>query len=137
MHLPAIQHLPEIQLIQLRARRLFVAADATQDFHAKCADSIMDPWEKNDRNNNWIGNNIYPGNANLGSMLASPTIRGALTSVLGPDYGMHLHRALHVSSANDQGAQSPQPSVLRVQRVVPIHPVLTNTGFHKDTPEGG
>jgi hypothetical protein len=86
--------------------------ELSADFHAQCADSIMEPWERNGRNNNWIGNNIYPGNANLGSVLATPTVRGALTSVLGPDYAMHLHRALHVSGGNDQG-------------------------FHKDTPEGG
>ena len=45
-------------------------------------------------------------------MLATPTVRGALTSVLGPEYAMHAHRALHVSGNGDQG-------------------------FHKDTPEGG
>ena len=86
--------------------------ELSPDFHASCAESIMQPWEKNARNNNWIGNNIYPGNANLGTMLATPTVRGALSSVLGPDYAMHAHRALHVSGNGDQG-------------------------FHKDTPEGG
>ena len=59
-----------------------------------------------------VGNNIFPGNANLGPVLGSPTVRGALTSVLGADYALHLHRALHVSGGGDQG-------------------------FHKDTPEGG
>ena len=76
--------------------------ELSADFHAKCADSIMDPWETNDRNNNWIGNNIFPGNANLGSMLATPTVRGALCSVLGEHYAMHLHRALHVSVRRKQ-----------------------------------
>ena len=86
--------------------------DLSPEFHAHCAESIMKPWEKNARNNNWVGNNIYPANPNLGQMLATPTVRGALTSVLGPDYAMHAHRALHVSGNGDQG-------------------------FHKDTPEGG
>ena len=86
--------------------------ELSPEYHAKCADSIMNPWEKNDRNNNWIGNNIFPANADLGPVLATPTVRGALSSVLGPDYAFHAHRALHVSGSNDQG-------------------------FHKDTPEGG
>ena len=69
--------------------------ELSPEYHAKCADSIMNPWEKNDRNNNWIGNNIYPANADLGPVLATPTVRGALSSVLGPDYAFHAHRALH------------------------------------------
>jgi hypothetical protein len=32
----------------------------------------------------------------------APTVRGALTSILGRDYMMHPHRALHTSSTNDQ-----------------------------------
>ena len=54
--------------------------ELSPEFHASCAESIMQPWEKNARNNNWIGNNIYPGNANLGQMLATPTVRVWLTS---------------------------------------------------------
>ena len=33
----------------------------------------------------------------------TPTVRGALTSILGRDYVMHPHRALHTTSTGDQG----------------------------------
>lgn len=33
----------------------------------------------------------------------TPTVRGALTSILGRDYVMHPHRALHTSGSGDQG----------------------------------
>jgi hypothetical protein len=106
--------LTDAQIIQF-IKSGFVILPLTElspEFHAQCAASIMQPWDKHARNNNWVGNNIFPANPNLGAMLATPTVRGALTSVLGPEYAMHAHRALHVSGNGDQG-------------------------FHKDTPEGG
>ena len=41
------------------------------------------------------GNNLLPACPEIGSVLADPVVVGALTSVLGPDYVMHPHRALH------------------------------------------
>ena len=60
-----------------------------------------------------FGNNIYPGVPELAGVLQSPSVRGALTSILGKDYVMHAHRALHLY----KGMGSEQ-------------------GFHQDTPEG-
>jgi HEAT repeat protein len=41
------------------------------------------------------GNNLLPAIPELNNVFADPVVRGALTSVLGPDYVMHPHRALH------------------------------------------
>ncbi len=41
------------------------------------------------------GNNLLPAVPELNQVFSDPVVRGALTSVLGPDYVMHPHRALH------------------------------------------
>jgi HEAT repeat protein len=41
------------------------------------------------------GNNLLPAMPELNQVFADPIVRGALTSVVGPDYVMHPHRALH------------------------------------------
>ena len=41
------------------------------------------------------GNNLLPAVPELDQVFADPVVRGALTSVVGPDYVMHPHRALH------------------------------------------
>ena len=41
------------------------------------------------------GNNLLPAVPDLAQVFADPVVRGALTSVVGPDYVMHPHRALH------------------------------------------
>ena len=138
--------LSDAQIIEFIKKGFIVLPlpELSPDFHAKCADSIMDPWEKNSRNNNWIGNNIFPGNANLGSVLAAPTVRGALTSVLGPDYALHLHRALHVSGDGGEYSMRTQKSSYATHHAIKprgawldLMPSIADQGFHKDTPEGG
>ena len=59
------------------------------------------------------GNNILPHIPELSKLLASPTIRGAVASVLGKDALLHRHRFMHTSS--QQGDQN----------------------FHKDAMPGG
>jgi HEAT repeat protein len=41
------------------------------------------------------GNNLLPSVPELNEVFADPIVRGALTSVVGPHYAMHPHRALH------------------------------------------
>ena len=41
------------------------------------------------------GNNLLPAVPELNQVFADSVVRGALTSVVGPDYVMHPHRALH------------------------------------------
>jgi HEAT repeat protein len=57
-------------------------------------------WEKFDaligaEANQNPGNNLLPAVPELNQIFADPVVRGALTSVVGPDYVMHPHRALH------------------------------------------
>ena len=49
------------------------------------------------------GNNLLPAVPELNQVFADPVLRGALTSVLGPDYVMHPHRALH---SNPPGSEA-------------------------------
>jgi len=41
------------------------------------------------------GNNLLPACPEIGALFEDPAVTGALTSVLGTDYVMHPHRALH------------------------------------------
>jgi hypothetical protein len=60
-----------------------------------------------------LHNNIYPSMPELGAVMQSPTVRGALQSVLGRGYQMHACRAFHDSTGRD-----------------------SDQGFHKDGLEG-
>ena len=48
------------------------------------------------------GKFVFPQVAELGEVLASPTLRGAVASLLGPDFVQHPHRSMHVRSATGQ-----------------------------------
>jgi len=50
-----------------------------------------------------LGNNVFPAIPEIGTVLSSATVRGALTSVLGPEFFTHAHRHLHSSGYGDQG----------------------------------
>ncbi|NBD23936.1 HEAT repeat domain-containing protein [Paenibacillus glycinis] len=50
------------------------------------------------------GNNILPRVPDIGKFFDTPVVKGALTSVLGPDYYMHPHRHMHY---NQPGNQAP------------------------------
>jgi hypothetical protein len=50
------------------------------------------------------GNNLLPACPEIGALFQDPVVTGALTSVLGPDYVMHPHRALH----NNEPGSPPQ-----------------------------
>ena len=80
-------------------------------YHADVNEKVVKLWSNGGMFR--FGNNIYPGVPELAGVLQAPSVRGALTSVLGKDYVMHAHRALHLyeGMGNDQG-------------------------FHQDTPEG-
>jgi hypothetical protein len=47
-----------------------------------------------------LGNNIYPAIPQLGEMLDCPSVRGALTSLLGASYALNSHRYMHHSAMN-------------------------------------
>ncbi|MBO9610074.1 MAG: HEAT repeat domain-containing protein [Paenibacillaceae bacterium] len=52
------------------------------------------------------GNNVLPRIPELGACFETPLVRGALTSVLGPDYIMHAHRHLHGNKPGKEQAQN-------------------------------
>ena len=49
------------------------------------------------------GNNVLPRVPQLRRVFDDPALRGALTSVLGPDYIMHSHRHCHVNPGGSDG----------------------------------
>src|SRR5260370_2343574 len=69
----------QIQLLERFHQRIFERFDALVGDEAK-----LNP-----------GNNLLPAVPELTQVFADPVVRGALTSVVGPDYVMHPHRALH------------------------------------------
>ena len=42
-----------------------------------------------------LGNNIYPAISGLSEVMRGPTVRGAVTSVCGPNYSTSPHRFMH------------------------------------------
>ncbi len=63
------------------------------------------------------GNNILPRVPELQQVFADPTLRGALTSVLGPDHIMHSHRHCHVNRGPGEGGGVHKDSYWGYQRV--------------------
>ena len=63
-------------------------------YHADVNEKVVKLWSNGGMFR--FGNNIYPGVPELAGVLQAPSVRGALTSVLGKDYVMHAHRALHL-----------------------------------------
>ena len=49
------------------------------------------------------GNNILPMVPELQTIFEEPRVRGALASILGPDYAMHPHRHCHVNLTGSDG----------------------------------
>ena len=45
----------------------------------------------------WYGNNILSRIPKMYRVLNCPVVHGALTSIAGPDYYLHPHRAVHVN----------------------------------------
>lgn len=63
------------------------------------------------------GNNILPRVPELKQVFADPTLRGALTSVLGPDHIMHSHRHCHVNRGPGEGGGVHRDSYWGYQRM--------------------
>ena len=63
------------------------------------------------------GNNILPRVPELHRVFADPTLRGALSSVLGPDHIMHSHRHCHVNKGPGDGGGVHKDSYWGYRRV--------------------
>lgn len=68
--------------------------DFPKDFHQTMSRQIQTVMEKEGN----PGNNILPRVPEVQEVFQHPAIRGALTSVLGPDYIMHPHRHCHFTA---------------------------------------
>jgi HEAT repeat protein len=67
------------------------------------------------------GNNLLPLVPELNRIFADPVVRGALTSVIGPDYVMHPHRALHNNPPGSDPQRFHKDSYWGYQRRVRNH----------------
>ena len=57
----------------------------------------------------WYGNNILARIPKMHQVLNCSAVRGALTSIAGPDYYLHPHRAVHTSTPVESGAETLTP----------------------------
>ena len=67
------------------------------------------------------GNNVLPRVPQLRLVFDDPALRGALTSVLGPDYIMHSHRHCHVNRGGSDGGGTHKDSYWGFNRVPRNH----------------
>src|SRR5260370_26220494 len=67
------------------------------------------------------GNNLLPAVPELTPIFADPVVRGALTSVVGPDYVMHPHRPLHNQIPASEAPPPPKDSYWGYLRRVRNH----------------
>lgn len=72
------------------------------------------------------GNNLVPRVPEVQQIFDHPMIRGALTSVLGPNYFMHAHRHAHLRP----GGERPEQGTAAGNTFVP--PDIRTGGWHKD-----
>jgi HEAT repeat protein len=78
---------------------LILQTNFSDEFHRKLLEQLDYVYE----NEGNPGNNLLPRIRELQKVFDSPEIRGALTSVLGPDYIMHTHRYGHLNNIPTPG----------------------------------
>ena len=76
-----------------------VQTEAIPDLHGKIYDEIETVFEKEGN----VGNNILPRVPRIQQVFDQPVVRGALTSLLGPDYIMNPHRHCHLNPPGSGG----------------------------------
>ncbi len=79
----------------IRDGYLILHPDFPQGFHAKVYSRIEDSFAKAGGKN--PGNNLLPAVPELQDVWDHPVVHGAFSSILGPDYYLHLHRHVHES----------------------------------------
>src|SRR5690554_2231523 len=73
---------------------LILRTDFSESFHENLCRQLKDVYEKEGN----PGNNILPRIPALHNVFDHPTVRGALSSVLGPDDILHPHRHGHYNA---------------------------------------
>ena len=81
------------------------------------------------------GNNLLPRVPEIQQVYDDPGVRGALTSLLGPDYVMHAHRHPHVNPPNSRGGAWHKDSYWGYTKVRDHHPRWIMAMYYpQDTP---
>ena len=77
----------------------------------------------------WYGNNILSRVPKMYRVLDCPVVSGALTSIAGPDYSVHPHRAVHVNRpAEDRNVElTPEVDAPRMGKGS-----ISGSGWHQD-----
>ena len=73
---------------------IVIQPDVDPTLHASIDRQLQNAWE----NESWYGNNITSRVPDLHRIVRSPRVDGAITSLAGPGYINHPHRAMHVST---------------------------------------
>lgn len=73
---------------------LVIEPDVDPALHGSIDRQLANAWE----NESWYGNNIVSRVPDLHQIVRCPRVDGAITSIAGPDYINHPHRAMHVST---------------------------------------
>jgi HEAT repeat protein len=82
------------------------------------------------------GNNLLPRVPEIQQVYDDPSVQGALTSLLGPDYVMHAHRHPHVNPPNSRGGAWHKDSYWGYTKVRDHHPRWIMAMYYpQDTPE--
>ena len=105
----------------IRDGYLILHPDFPEGFHEKVYKRIDESFEKNSGRN--PGNNLLPAVPELQDVWDHPIVHGAFSSILGPDYYLHLHRHVHESRpgsgcAHHAQRQLAQQPILRRQNAV-------------------
>lgn len=79
----------------IREGYLMLHPDFPEGFHAKVYQRIDESFAKTGGKN--PGNNLLPAVPELQEVWDHPVVHGAFSSILGPDYYLHLHRHVHES----------------------------------------
>ncbi len=81
------------------------------------------------------GNNLLPRVPEIQQVYDDPSVQGALTSLLGPDYVMHAHRHPHVNPPNSRGGAWHKDSYWGYTKVRDHHPRWIMAMYYpQDTP---
>ena len=78
---------------------MLVRADFAAPVHQTVRDRLEEVFEKEGN----VGNNILPRIPQIRQVFGHPRVRGALTSLLGPDYTMNPHRHCHLNPPGSPG----------------------------------
>ncbi len=73
---------------------IVIQPDVEPALHESIDHQLQNAWE----NESWYGNNIVSRVPDLHQIVRSPRVDGAITSIAGPEYINHPHRAMHVST---------------------------------------